>query len=277
VSKQINKLKFDVQRNYIMVIFFDIDGTLVDDKTQILPQSAVEAIHALTEKGHITVVNTGRPYSHIDPRIRALPFAGCICAGGQEIFLQGRWLKRQTVPAQWLPEILQGVRENGLQVLYEAEGGYYLDGDPAAQHPEIGVQCRMMLQNGGYVRDVDRGITEPVVKFCTFDTPGCDRMAFVEKMRPGFEYIDRRGMAEFLVKGNSKAAGLQMVLDEIGCPRAETMAFGDSANDLPMLQAVGIGICMGNGVEKAREAAAFVTKSVLEDGIAYALRHFGLI
>ena len=44
-----------------MVIFFDIDGTLVDEKTQILPQSACDAIHALVARGHIPVVNTGRP------------------------------------------------------------------------------------------------------------------------------------------------------------------------------------------------------------------------
>ena len=178
---------------------------------------------------------------------------------------------------EWMPDIIAGVRANGLQVVYEAEGGYYLDGEHSAHHPEIDVQCDLMRRNGGYVRDVAEGITDPVVKFCTFDVTGCDRMAFVQKMTPWFEYIDRRGMAEFLIKGNSKAAGLQLILDTLQCPLEETMAFGDSANDLPMLQAVGIAVCMGNGVEKAKAEADFVTKSVLEDGIAHALRHFGLI
>jgi hydroxymethylpyrimidine pyrophosphatase-like HAD family hydrolase len=44
-----------------------------------------------------------------------------------------------------------------------------------------------------------------------------------------------------------------------------------------MLNAVAIGICMGNGVEEAKNAADFVTKTVLEDGIAHALKHFELI
>ena len=260
-----------------MVIFFDIDGTLIDDASQILPASTVEAIHALVQKGHVAMVNTGRPYSHIDPRVRALPFSGWICAGGQEILLGQKWLKKQTIPSQWLPAMIEGVRENGLQVVYEAEGGFYLDGCNSDRHPEIRKQCDLMRRNGCYVRDIAQGVEHPVVKFCAFDAPGADRAALIKAMEPWFTAIDRRGMAEFLIKGNSKAAGLQVVLQELGCATEETMAFGDSANDLPMLQAVATAVCMGNGVAAAKQAAHFVTKSVLEDGIAYALRHFGLL
>lgn len=260
-----------------MVIFFDIDGTLVDDATQIIPASAVEAIGALAAAGHIPVVNTGRPYSHIDQRIRELPFAGFICAGGQEVLLQGRWLKKQTVPMEWLPEMIALVRQNNLQVVYEADGGFYLDGENSSKHPEIRVQSDLVRRNGCFVRDVRDGITDPVVKFCTFDVPGCNRLSFVEQMQDRFEYIDRRGMAEFILKGNSKAAGMEAVLSALNCPREQTMAFGDSGNDLPMLNAVAIGVCMGNGVQEAKAAADFVTKTVLEDGIAYALKHFQII
>lgn len=260
-----------------MVIFFDIDGTLVDDATQIIPASAVEAIGALAAAGHIPVVNTGRPYSHIDQRIRELPFAGFICAGGQEVLLQGRWLKKQTVPMEWLPEMIALVRQNNLQVVYEADGGFYLDGENSSKHPEIRVQSDLVRRNGCFVRDVRDGITDPVVKFCTFDVPGCNRLSFVEQMQERFVYINRRGMAEFILKGNSKAAGMETVLSALNCPREQTMAFGDSGNDLPMLNAVAIGVCMGNGVQEAKAAADFVTKTVLEDGIAYALKHFQII
>ena len=260
-----------------MVIFFDIDGTLMDEKSQILPQSAADAIGALVCAGHIPVVNTGRPYTHIDPRVRALPFAGWICAGGQQVRLQERWLKNETVPMEWMPTVIEAVRKNNLQVVYEAEGGFYLDGENSAHHPEIEIQSRLIRSIGCYVRDVSGGITDPVVKFCTFDAPGCSRRAFIEEVSCWFDPIDRRGMAEFLMKGNSKAAGLQLVLDAIGCPIADTMAFGDSGNDLPMLKAVGTAVCMGNGVEEAKQAAHFVSKTVLDDGIAYALKHFGLI
>lgn len=77
-----------------MVVFFDIDGTIVDNATQIIPDSAVEAIRLLRENGHIPVVNTGRPFGHIDLRIRQLAFDGWICACGMEVILNGTFLHR---------------------------------------------------------------------------------------------------------------------------------------------------------------------------------------
>ena len=74
-----------------MVVFFDIDGTVVDDDTQIIPESAVRAVERLRENGHLAVVNTGRPYSHIDPRVRQMAFGGWICGCGMEIRLYDGW------------------------------------------------------------------------------------------------------------------------------------------------------------------------------------------
>lgn len=65
-----------------MVVFFDIDGTIIDEKTQEIPASAVRAVARLAENGHMPVINTGRPYSHIDPRVKAMAFQGC--GGGME-------------------------------------------------------------------------------------------------------------------------------------------------------------------------------------------------
>ena len=70
------------------VIFFDIDGTLIDNDTQVIPQSAIDAVKQLRAKGHIPVVNTGRPFAQIDPRIRAMDFSAWICSCGMEILLE---------------------------------------------------------------------------------------------------------------------------------------------------------------------------------------------
>ena len=55
------------------------------------------------------------------------------------------------------------------------------------------------------------------------------------------------------------------------------MAFGDSPNDLDMLEWAGIGIAMGNAIEAVRAAADEVTAPQSQAGIAKALdRHFPL-
>lgn len=42
------------------ILFFDIDGTLVDSTTHIVPDSTKKALHSLKEAGHLLCISTGR-------------------------------------------------------------------------------------------------------------------------------------------------------------------------------------------------------------------------
>ena len=55
------------------------------------------------------------------------------------------------------------------------------------------------------------------------------------------------------------------------------MGFGDGGNDLAMLNHVAVSVAMGNANDELKEIASYVTKSVDDDGIEYALKHYGLI
>ena len=57
----------------------------------------------------------------------------------------------------------------------------------------------------------------------------------------------------------------------------EIMSFGDGANDVQLVKNCGIGVAMGNGCDEVKEAADFVTKRIEDDGVEFALRHFGVI
>lgn len=77
--------------------------------------------------------------------------------------------------------------------------------------------------------------------------------------------------------GNSKSTGIDKVLAYFDIDLKDTMAFGDGGNDIPMLKHVATGIAMGNAEPHVKAVADYVTTSVDEDGIANALKHFGLI
>ena len=74
-----------------------------------------------------------------------------------------------------------------------------------------------------------------------------------------------------------KAVGMRKFMELHGIARNEVIAFGDSDNDVGMLEFAGIGVAMGNANENAKAAADFVTKHIDDDGVAYALAHFGII
>ena len=83
--------------------------------------------------------------------------------------------------------------------------------------------------------------------------------------------------SDIIPKGSSKQVGVDRMLDYFGISLEESMAFGDGGNDVLMLKHVGIGVAMGNAGDELKSIADFVTKDVDDEGIAYALKHYGLI
>lgn len=81
---------------------------------------------------------------------------------------------------------------------------------------------------------------------------------------------------EIIPRSINKGQGLLAVCRALGIDPVQTMAFGDSENDIPMIRSAGIGVAMGNAEEAVKNAADFVTLSNNEDGIAEAIRVFCL-
>ena len=260
-----------------MVVFFDIDGTLVDFKTQIIPESTVRAVQKLKENGHIPVINTGRPYSHIDLRIREMDFSAYICACGMEIMMDGQWLSRRKPSPEWCRYVRDSVRECNMQVGYEADpSALVLDGK-YSDHPYARNEAQAFLNRGFQVLEMD-SLPEPdFIKFCTYSHKDSDLPEFLRRMEPYFDVIDRVILQEFTNKGCSKAAGMLELLDVLGLSAEDTLAIGDSTNDTAMFTVAKHTVCMGDGMEELKREAEFVTANVMDDGIEKALKHFGLL
>lgn len=82
---------------------------------------------------------------------------------------------------------------------------------------------------------------------------------------------------EFIPSGINKATGIKMVLDHFGIDRKDSYAFGDSANDIEMLNYVQYGVAMGNAVPELLEQAEYKTEPADRDGLALGLKRLGLI
>lgn len=71
--------------------------------------------------------------------------------------------------------------------------------------------------------------------------------------------------------GASKGDALLRLASMLNLPRESTMACGDGDNDFSMIRLAGIGVAMGNGEEKIKEIADYVTGSNDESGVAQAI------
>ena len=79
------------------------------------------------------------------------------------------------------------------------------------------------------------------------------------------------------VKGVTKAHAIDRLLAHLGANRQDTVAFGDAAVDIPMLEYCAVGVAMGNGSEGIKAMAGIVAGDVEEDGLARAFERLGLM
>jgi hydroxymethylpyrimidine pyrophosphatase-like HAD family hydrolase len=79
------------------------------------------------------------------------------------------------------------------------------------------------------------------------------------------------GIVELLPLGLTKATGLSLAARRLGVTAAQTIAFGDMPNDVPMFRWAGHGVAMANAHPELKAVADEITLSNDEDGIAVVL------
>ena len=81
---------------------------------------------------------------------------------------------------------------------------------------------------------------------------------------------------ELINRAFSKGDGMRRICEHLGAALEDTIGFGDSMNDLSMIETAGVSVCMGNGNAKLKKRADIVCPPVEQDGLAAAFAQLGL-
>lgn len=261
------------------IAFFDIDGTITSETDGSIPQSTIDSIRQARENGHLMFINTGRCFQNVEQRFRDIGFDGYVCGCGTDIYCGGQNLLYVPQSHETTMKILQAARSCNVDLLFESKRNVAFDLSRPLKHPEAIKQ---------YEKFVARGYDMPT----DFEHPefSCDKFVIwfkqnkqLEQFRKisdiYFECIDRGGnFREFVPYNYSKATGIQFVLDYYRLSLDEAYAFGDSNNDLTMLNYVPNSIAMGNSKpESLKELVSHVTESSSNDGIMWALKKYNFL
>lgn len=260
------------------MIFFDIDGTLIDDRTGLIPDSTRTAIRRAQQRGHLLFVNTGRTICNIDPDVRALGFDGYVCGCGTHVELHGENLLARELGHDESVELVRALRELRMPAFFEGSGDVYGDPEMAGRYAELDAAMRMFRSRGlgAPVKAEDPSFA--FSKFYIYVQPESDVEGFRAHIDGRFDWIERGGNeGEIVPHGFSKASGVDLLCAKLNIPLADCFAVGDSANDLSMLRHVPGSIAMGGSAPEIIPHCAYVTGRVLEDGIYKALAYFALI
>lgn len=251
------------------IIFFDIDGTLIDHNL-IMSDSTRKAIEQARTEGNVCMINTGRTYRMVGEYLKDwVEFDGCLCGCGTMITYRGKELLHQTFTREESLRIMEGLDRYGIDVILEGKFNNFMH-DTEHMHTDLFKKYAVNFKDMGY--GAYEEAAEQFDKFYCYIGEDPYRREFFEEFKDLLDYIDReKGFFEIVPKGFSKASGISFMSEYLSVPMEDTVAIGDSNNDLSMLQAAGLAIAMGNSSKDVLAAADYVTTDVDKDGIWNAL------
>ena len=255
----------------IKAIFFDIDGTLVSHTKRDIPEGVLTALDELRAKGILLFIASGRHISEFPALpLHDYPFDGYVTQTGQ-ICYNGAFetIYEQPFTDEDTESLVRMFNEREIPIVLLNDRSLYIN-----FVNEYVVRTQNAINTP--IPPIDSYHGEKLYGATVFgESATIDRVE--ERLTASRATRWNRFAADIVLGEAGKANGIRKMLDHYGISRDEIMAFGDADNDLDMISFAGIGVVMGNGTERMKEIADYVTASVDEGGVVEALRHFGLI
>lgn len=250
------------------LIAFDADGTIIDYNVGgIVVESTRKAINELKKAGHIPAIITGRSYNMIDRLADELGIEYLGVLNGAQIFKGAELLHSQSLGEKLSGLLLSKIKNLDLPVLaFDAHFIYYKNLSERWRefiNASINMESNMIpIKDGPY-------------DFASIYSYG-DEDLLAEKVMgiEGIEFHNDRH--EITIEGVNKGYCLKMLAGILGISADDTIAFGDGINDIPMLEAAGIGIAIKTGNPLAHKAADLISGTG-PDAIFTYLKNNGLI
>lgn len=231
----------------IRLIASDMDGTLLDEHSEVPPET-YDLILALREKGVHFAASSGRRFDRLcqffAPVRDKMDF---VAANGAQVYVDGELVDREVFSHLGIRRLAKtvGKFESLHMALFDDEKSFLLDDEdkfvreidkdlPNAERiwylpgPDVSILKISIYCEDGHVMDYAYALSRELG----------DEFLFAPS---GTHWIDA------LQRGVNKATGIEQVMAHHGITRDEVMAFGDSMNDYEIIRFVGTGCAMANG------------------------------
>ncbi len=275
--------------NYKLVAL-DLDGTLFNNQSKITEDN-IKEIRRVSNQGVHVVISTGRPYCGIPfTQIDGTGIEYAITTNGSSVY---HIPDRKCIYENSMePDMILPIMDYLLSKRIHFD--VFINGD--AFSPE---KCVAVGQNLAVPESLKNYILNSRKRITDMPAYIRDNNLRVQKITMNFQrdasgvlvdreeikaYFDSRSDVtcvcggynnlEFTKLGADKGNGLRQLAQYLGVPVSDTIAIGDTENDLAIIQAAGVGIAMGNATDAVKAASDDITLSNEESGVAAALRKY---
>ena len=276
--------------NTIKLIALDLDGTLFNHDGSITP-ATISELNRASRQGVYTVISTGRPFNGLPfEQIKDTQIEYALTTNGASVYriADKKCLYENAMDLELILPILDWILSKEIHI------DLYIDGEGFTP-----IRCRenlhrlavpdslrrYMIATRTPVEDLlayvsDCGKTIQKINLNFYAQPDGtflyreETLAFLKSLSTIEVVCGGFNNFEISKAGVTKATGLQALTAHLGVTMEETMAVGDSENDLSMINAAGIGVAMGNASDDVKAIANYITTSNEEDGVGEAIKRF---
>ena len=270
------------------LIFLDIDGTLTPAGSNHPPESAMKAVKAAQAKGHKVFLCTGRNPAMLAP-VLALGFDGAVAGAGGYVFTNEEVLFDCPMKKEEFETGMRLLKENGVFRTIEARDATWGDEDlgdflkSAGEGNSELVRWRKALAEQLNIRPMAEYDGSPIYKIVFMCREAKQLEPAREALEKEYNFVVQDVAAHNCLNGElinrqfDKGKGVRIVAEHYGIDLADTIGFGDSMNDLEMIETVGYSVCMANGSPALQAKSNLVCPAVEEDGLYTAFEQLGLL
>lgn len=264
----------------LKLIALDIDGTLTDDHKEITPETK-ETLLEVQKNGVRLVLASARPTPGLYKTARQLQLEkhqGILMAynGGRIVHASnGQTLSEIHMEEEKTRKILRFLETLPVTVILDDGAQFYVTD---ANGYKVEYECKNNCMQCSVVENLADFLHFSPIKLLLSVDPSnifeiqntiashLDDSLVVVRTAPFY--------LEIIPAEINKGTGLSDICEHLGIALADTAAFGDSENDIPMLEVAGCGVAMENAEEAVKSKADRITLSNNEDGIAYAIKNW---
>ena len=253
----------------IQAIAFDLDDTLLrpDGSVSDYTVSILQACH---RQGVLVFPASGRTRDSMWPSVQRIGCAEAFisCNGANVWTPEREMLMEELLPVDAAHQIARFAREHSVYCQTYSPSRFYY----SLENEYAPAYARISCLEGEYVGDLEAFIRQPVTKLLMMDSS--ERIAeLYAKCREQFGQISAVTCSKpYFLECNplkaTKGNALRWCAAHFGFDMANLLTFGDSLNDLSMLEAAGTGVCMGNARADVKALGFPVCGTNGEDGVA---------
>ena len=257
--------------NYKGIVFFDLDGTLLDATSHVSADNRL-ALNQLRANGYLPVIATGRSVLELENILEESGISSVAMLNGMVVQVEGQIIFKETIDNADIVETLKIANELGESIAYYTPDELVLAG------LSEGLRGHFAYFHGPLPRIDKDYFKEEDVNMLLVGGADKNNDHFYQEGVPNLKFLRNSPFSiDVAKKGYNKGTGVALIKKALQSEHLPTYGFGDGGNDLDLLAAVDHPVAMENAIPDLKELAEFITHKNTEDGIAFGLRHYGLI